>query len=326
MDIRNQTPTLLSNLIETIKKAGTFNDIYLNSQKETENSGEAQNPFGLSELPLPQFLKKLGISSLTLQKGYDISTLNKHDFAIQYESMNGNLWESIKNHQLIDDLKHLFQNCRSIAFDEWTDIINASQLWASLLNDVLRPLYKADLDFIFYLGDPSKTLFFQIDEIANIISKFTLHGKVTFVLDEHEAINLWMMLSGELPNTSFNINTPIGLKKKCFSIFRTMNMDQLLIYSVNNVLLFSGDQQFTLARRTLDQIAEMAKDARHQFVTGFSFGLLQQLDIHHCIALGLVALGAHTEVKNNPDSADLLVYIDRWIADLDQTDNIYLYQ
>ena len=328
MEIMNSTP-ILSGLIETIKKAGTSNDIYLNSNKETSNTEtlqEQKNSFGISELPLPEFFKKLGIRSLTLQEGYDITTLTKHDFVILPENVTSHLWDSIKNNQLIEDLKHLFQKCRSIAFDEWTSLTNASQLWLGLLTDTLKPLQKVDLEFIFYLGDPSKMLFVQIDEILDIISKFTSQGRVTFVLDEHEAISLWMMLSGELPNTSFNINTALGLKKKCFSIFRTMNIDRLLIYSANNVILFSDDQQFIFARRIFDQLTEIAEDARDKFISGFSFGLLRQLDIEHCIALGLIVFGAHSEVKNNPDPADLLLYIDRLIADLDQTDNIYFYQ
>lgn len=220
----------------------------------------------------------------------------------------------------------LFQKCKSIAFDEWANVATASELLNGLLNDVLKPLKKKDLEFIFYFGDPGKTLFFQVDEILHIINKFTLQGRVTLVLDEHEAISLWMMLNGELPNTTFNVNTAPGLKKKCFSIFRTMNINRLLIYSVNSVIVFSEDQQFIFARRDLDQIVEIVSDARDKFITGFSFGLLRQLDIQHCIALGLVAFGAHTEIKNNPKPTDLLLYIEKWIADEGQSNGTFLYQ
>jgi hypothetical protein len=326
MEITNSAP-ILSGLIEIIKKAGASNNIYLNSKNQTSNTEipeASKNSFGLSEFPLPEFLKKLGIQSLTLQEDYDIAELTIHDFAILPEDATGYLWGNIKSDQLVADLTHLFQKCQSIAFSEWTSLTNASQLWLGILNDILKPLHK--IDFIFYLGDPGKTLFFQIDEILYMINKFTLQGKVTLVLDEHEAISLWMVLSGELPNTSFTINTAFGLKRKCFSIFRTMNINRLLIYSVNNVILFSDEQQFIFSRRTTDLLAEIPADARDRFITGFSFGLLRQLDIQHCIALGMITSGAHNDIKNNPDPAALLLYINTWIADQIQADSNFLYQ
>jgi hypothetical protein len=128
-----------------------------------------------------------------------------------------------------------------------------------------------------------------------------------------------MALNGEMPNTTFNINTPHGLKKKCFSLLRTMNINRLLIYSVNSVILFSEDQQFIFARRDFDQIAEITADARDKFITGFSFGLLNKLEIRHCIALGLI--------MNIPaGTAELLSYIEKWIADQSQNNDKYLYQ
>jgi hypothetical protein len=328
MEITNSTP-ILSGLIETIKKAGTFNNVDLKNNEILSSPvacKQSKNAFGINELPLPDFLRKSGVKSIALKEGYNTSALIAYDFPVLPENITGHTWNNIKTNQLLDELSHLFKNCRSITFDEWTDLTNASPLWLGLLNDVLKPNHITGLDFIFYLGDPSKTLFFQIDELLYIISKFTSQGKVTLVLDEHEAINLWMMLSGELPNTSFNINTSFSLKKKCFSIFRTMNINRLVLYSVNSAILFSDDQQFTFARRALDHIAEMSASGRDKFITGFSFGLLRELDIYQCIALGMIVFGAHAEVKANPDQADLILYINRWIADIGKADNNYLYQ
>jgi hypothetical protein len=319
MEIKNSA-TVLSELIETIKMKSKSNDVYLLCKREKEMSnekfrGSSQNSFGIRELALPVFFKKLGIKSLTLCDGYDTSSLAKYEFIILNENISGNLWNDIKNDQLIADLMLLFQKCRSVAFDELPNVARASELLNGLLNDVLKPLKKTDLDFIFYLGAPGRTLFFNADEMLHMINKFTLQGRVTFVLDEHEAINLWMMLNGELPNTTLSVNTATGLKKKCFSIFRTLNIDRLLIYSVNSVIIFSEDQQFIFARRDHDQIVEITSDVRDKFIAGFGFGLLCRLDIQHCIALGMILFGAHIEINNNPDPADLLLYIEKWLAD-----------
>lgn len=330
MEVVNSVP-VLSALVETIKKAGKSKDTYLLCEKEKEMSESklhqtSQKLLGIRELALPNFFKKLGIRSLMMCSGYDLSSLTKYEFIVLNESKYGDAWHQIKNEQLIADLQLLFQKCRSVTFNNWANQAGASGLLTGLFDDVIKPLNKKNLDFIFYVDDPGKTLFFRIDEILHIVNKFNVQGKVTFVLDEYEAINLWMILNGEMPDTTFNINTPYGLKKKCFSILRTMNINRLLIYSVNNVILFSEDRQFIFARRDLDQIAEIAAEARDKFITGFSFGLLSKLDIQHCIALGLSMLGVQIEMNTPPGAAELVSYIEKWIADQDQNNDRYLYQ
>lgn len=330
MEIVNSAP-VLSALVETIKKAGKSNNIYLLCEKQKKMSGSklyetSQNPLGIRELVLPNFFKKLGIRSLMMCNGYDISSLTKYEFIVLNENETKNSWHHIKNEQLIADLLLLFQKCRAVTFNDWTNLAGTSGLLTGLFNDVIKPLNNKNLDFIFYLDDPGKALFFQIDEILHLINKFSIQSKTTFVLDEYEAINLWMTLNGEMPNTTFNISTPYGLKKKCFSLLRTMNINRLLIYSVNSVIIFSEDRQFIFARRDFDQIAEITAEARDKFITGFSFGLLSKLDIQHCIALGLIMLGVQTEMNLPFGAAELILYIENWIADQDPNNDRYLYQ
>ncbi|SDH17562.1 hypothetical protein [Mucilaginibacter gossypii] len=330
MEIVNSAP-ILSALVETITQAGKSKDKYLLCEKQRRMTDpkfhETQkNSLGIKELTLPNFFKKLGIKSLMMCNGYDVSSLTKYEFIVLDENKCENFWNDIKNDQLIADLLLLFKKCSAITFNDWTDLVGTSGLLTGLFDDVIKPLNKSNLDFIFYLDDPGKTLFYQIDNIHQIVNKFGIKGKVTFVLDEFEAVNLWMVLNGEMPNTTFSINTPYGLKKKCFSILRTMSINRLLIYSVNSVILFSEEQQFIFARRDFDQIAEIAADARDKFITGFSFGLLSKLDIQHCIALGLIMLGVQTEMKIPAGTAELLMYVEKWLADHDQNNDKYLYQ
>jgi hypothetical protein len=105
-----------------------------------------------------------------------------------------------------------------------------------------------------------------------------------------------------------------------------MTVDQLLIYSVNDALVYSEDQQFVLTRKVVDYNIEIAKDARDNFIAGFTIGLILQLDIRYCIALGLIVFGSRGENNSSPDKDDLLAYIEKWIIDLYKDDVISLYQ
>jgi hypothetical protein len=202
---------------------------------------------------------------------------------------------------VINELRSLFQHCQTIAFNDWSSLAGGSDLWDGLLADVIKPLGKTDFEFIFYLGDPLKKLSFQVDEALDIISDFSRYGRVTFAMDEGEAIKLWMVLNGVHSDTLVTDQRFPDLKRKYVSIFRRMNIARLLIYSANDAILFTKQAQFVLNRRKVAPAVEMATDARQNFIEGFSIGLLLQLDAVHCIALGLIVFGSYGELRTSQD-------------------------
>lgn len=327
IEINNVLP-ILTDLVEAIRDFNDSQNIYLSRTYDSNQpeSGILKNAFGIKEAKLPEFLTSLGVRSLTLSSPCAEDTLSAYTFDIEEIGHQGNRWSELKSEKLITDLSDLFCSCRTIAFDDWTNVANSSDLWSGLLSDVIRPLPKKDLDFIFYLGDTAEKLFFQVDEILDIVGEFSKHGRVTFCLDESEAIKLWLVLNGEHPDPALNSFTPGDLKRKYFSISRTMAVSQLLIYSANDALVYSEEQQFMLTRKVVDHNIEIAKDARDNFVAGFTVGLILQLNIKYCIALGLIVFGSYGENNSNPCKDDLLAYIEKWIANLDNQDIISLYQ
>ena len=116
------------------------------------------------------------------------------------------------------------------------------------------------------------------------------------------------------------------LKKKYFSIFRTMNIAYLLVYSANDAILYAEDQQFVLSRKKVDHHADIASDARQNFIAGYSMGLLMHLKKAHCIALGLIVFGSLGELKANPEQKDIYGYIQNWLKDLQKMDEAQLYE
>lgn len=281
---------------------------------------------GIHEAVLPEILQLLGIRSLTLNTMIDLAPLVRLGGDIPYIGSEREQWHYLRSNVVIQELRSLFQNCRTIAFNDWSSLAGASDLWTGLLTDVLKPIGKKDLEFIFYLGDPQEKFSFQVDEALDVIGDFSFCGQVTFALDEGEAIKLWMVLNGVHRDTPVTDQNPSDLKQKYVSIFRTMNIARLLIYSADNAILFTKHAQFVLIRKRVAQTIEMAADARQHFIEGFSIGLLLQLDMAHCIALGLIVFGSYGELGASPDQKDLIAYINRWIDDIQKPDTIYLYQ
>jgi len=327
IEIENVLP-ILTDLVEAVKNFNDPQNIYLSRTYDSSSSepGILNRAFGIKEAKLPDFLTNIGVRSLTLNAPYAEEALSRCVFDVELAGNKRDRWSAIKSEKLVADLSEVFRTCSTIAFDDWTNVANSSDLWNGLLSDVIRPLLKKDLDFIFYLGDSAEKLSFEVDEILDIISEFSKHGRVTFCLDESEAVKLWKVLNGERPDYTSDTFTPGDLKRKYLSIYRTMTVDRLLIYSANDALVYSKDQQFVLTRKVVDHNVEVAKDARDNFISGFAIGLMLQLDIKYCIALGLIVFGARGENNSNPDKDNLLAYIEKWIADLNIDDSISLYQ
>lgn len=330
MEIKNTGP-ILADLLSAIHSFSAEDHVYVSSQVyeaqlATPSFGSSLRSFGIRELSLPGILNILGIRSLTLNSVHNLEALFRLDVTAPAAAIEERILEFFKDDVVVGDLRSIFENCRTIAFDDWATLNEASVLWDGLLTDVIKPLGKTDLEFIFYLGDPMKKLSFEVDEALDIISAFSAHGKVTFALDENEAVNLWMILNGVQPDTEIAEQSFADLKRKYLSIFRTMNITQLLIYSSNDAILYADDQQFVLTRKKVDHNIEVAADARQNFIAGYSIGALMRLDIGHCIALGLIVFGSQGELKATPERKDLYTYIRSWMEDLKKPESMQLYQ
>jgi hypothetical protein len=330
MEIKNTGP-ILTDLLTAIGSFNAQQHVYVSRTTPGEQVSSSPfhsslSAFGIMELPLPGILNILGIRSLTLNSIHDLDAVFRLDVATPAVVSEKYILDFFKDDTVIKELRSIFGNCRTIAFDDWATLSGASGLWDALLTDIIKPLGKIDLEFIFYLGDPMKKLSFEVDEILDIISAFSAHGKVTFALDENEAIKLWMILNGVQQGTEVAEQSSADLKKKYFSIFRTMNVTRLLIYSANDAIVYSDGEQFALSRKRVAQNIEIASDARQNFIAGYSIGALMRLDIGHCIALGLIMFACLGELKSTPERKDLCDYIQNWMQDLEKPEQIQLYQ
>jgi hypothetical protein len=232
---------------------------------------------------------------------------------------NGDMtrWHDVKNSPVIEDLKSLFLNNRIIPFTNWSNVYSGSDLWYGLLADVIKPLKKKDFEFIFYLGDITQRRSFEVDEILDIISAFSHCGRVTFAMDEDEAIRLWTLLFGKTINPEPTQTTARDLRKRYLAIFNTMNIENLIVYSDDQAMLFTNERYFEIARRKADPRA-VTDEQRDNFCAGYGLGLEQKLDIPQCIGLGLTVCGVYAESGAVPDKKQMLEYLQKWAAEADQ--------
>ena len=309
---------LLSNLLGKIQSLNNSFNTYFNYIGQREALCPVQhliqaNPSDRRKPNVEELFAKLGIRSLAINNLLNSFILPK-SFSVQGERNEGEYrWLDYKITSFIEDLKSVFRNCWVIAFSDWAIVNRASELWQGLLFDVIKPLDRKDYNFIFHLGDPTKKPCYEVDEILDIISDFSFHGQVTLILTEHEATRLWMVLHDQ---NGVGVCTEIPRPAEKYRvIFETMHISCLLIYTAEHATLITSQQQYEFAGRSIAG-SEISNEAKDNFNAGYSLGLLLQLEMSQCVALGLALSGAYLENRISPDRNELLSYIKRWIGEL----------
>ena len=268
-------------------------------------------PGNMEALP-HEFFHGLGISSLILDTLHGRLSLSEKNFIDLMNRDEGDFkWHELKNDLIVDDLKMLFSNCQVIEFYNWSDVKNASDIWDNLRRDVLKPIKRKDFDFIFYLGDASKRNVYEVDEFIDIISDYSIHGRVTLILDEQNAGDLWAMFYGR--NIDSEILTRPVLGEQCRSIFDLINIGHLIVESFPSAVLFSRRDQMEIAVRK----SGTAGGRRKHFDAGYMLGLTLGIDVPHSVALGLAVSGTYDETNNKPDGSALSAYLEKWIGEIE---------
>jgi len=303
--------TVLSDLVGNVQSFGDTVRTFLQRTGDTEILvPDMKLDFMSIDEPVPmEFFDKLGIRRLILNAFPGRRAITDH-FLFEYNRARTGSphWDDIKNEVLIEELEALFASCIVIQFTDWADKNTASDFWTGLLYDVIKPLPKKDFHFIFYLGDPTKRLVFETDEILDIVSEYATCGKVTTILYDNEADKLWEILNGWKVDAHQCAHDPKEAEDRYLSIYKALQVDTLVILSGTHAWLISNGGQFEF------RINGSGKCSRDHFDAGYQLGLLLRLDAPQCVALALAISGAADESAPSPKA--LLHYIRAWIAEL----------
>jgi hypothetical protein len=329
LEIKNPGP-ILKKLEKFAGENKSQQGVYLRlpGQHDFENPlnlETGKNILGMSQSILPEILHVFGIRSATLFSPQDLSLLG----ALGNELLgkdNQNSTDYMQDTRLIIGLSSLFKAAGTVAFDDWQNFAGASKIWTELLIKVIEPLGRDDFEFVFYLGDAARMPSFEVDQALDMMARFAKNGRVVLALDEAEALSLWRVVNGVGFEVELGKQTVVDLKKKYFSIFKTIEVADLLVYSTDSALLLSVKEQFVLVRKLVSTKVEIGSNARENFILGFCSGLHQKMDMAESIALGLVIFGACGSYNTLPEETNIQTYINEWIADLEKPESMNLYQ
>jgi hypothetical protein len=303
---------ILSEIIQSIQSLyDSENNTLRNSGRDILNisqNGRAER-YQNSLWPAAEF----GIDNL-LFNAYHIDLAIPDPLSVLF--VNKNVLHSnqdVKSDFRVKDIKEILKRCKIISFTSWSSFQDASHLWDRLRTDVIKPIGRKDFEFIFYMGDTTRKLAYEVDEILDIISDFSFSGKVTLVLTNREASQLWKTLNGQNENIKSSFSGINDYESQY--IFNSINIDRLLVYSPDHrVTIFSKEGIREVEGRSLYS-TNVTYKAQNYFDAGYILGLLLQLGTVHCTAIGLAVAGAYLRNEAIHDLQNLLEYIRNWMEE-----------
>lgn len=318
--LRNNEPdagALLAELADSIRGCSDDVDLFLDHAEDEVFSAFKSSVHESSTQTgaLPDgFWETLGIRRLMFDRYPDKSAILDHWNVGIDSNVLGN-WNRIKNDAIAEGLRTLLSGCSIIEFSDWAAMKDASGFWDRLYADVIKHLNRRDFQFIFRLGDTSKKLVFEVDEVLDILGDYSSYGTVTLVLHEDEADTLLYRLNGQDPGGLITGFGSQAAREKYLFLFNALSIEVLLILRGNHAMVFSRDWQFDLAGGRLDSIHTPLYTV-DSFTVGYQLGLLLRLQIPHCIALGLAVSEVYTDETPGQDSKALLAYLNHWVTEL----------
>jgi len=227
-------------------------------------------------------------------------------------------WNYIKTSAMVPDIRKAVMSSTLLAFVDWVNLPLASNIWDGVLHDIIKPSGRRDFIFLFDLCDPSKKTVQQIDEVLDLISCFSPYGNVTLGLNENETLKIWCAIHGVDATNPLEKSKIPAVEVAGDSVFKSMNIDCLLVHPIDRVVAYRKNQVLEIAGRLVTN-PKVLTGGGDNLNAGYCLGLLRELPFEQCVLLGIAASGSYIENGESSDIAAIIKYIETWKRELSPT-------
>ncbi len=220
-------------------------------------------------------------------------------------------WNYIKTSAMVSEIRKAVMSSTLLAFVDWVNLPLASNIWDGVLHDIIKPSGRKDFIFLFDLCDPSKKTVQQIDDVLDLISCFSPYGNVTLGLNENETLKIWCAIHGVDATNPLEKSKVPTVEVAGDSVFKSMNIDCLLVHPIDRVVAYRKNQVLELQGRLVTN-PKVLTGGGDNLNAGYCLGLLRELPFEQCIILGIAASGSYIENGESSDIAAIIKYIETW--------------
>jgi len=215
-----------------------------------------------------------------------------------YNKLN---WEEIKDLLGIDRIKHLFSGKQLIAFLNWSEIENSSNIWQGVLDEILpslSPLTKSQYFFTDF-SDCSRRSKKEIQFAIDLLGRFRNYFKVIISLNQNEADLIARAL--DLPTISSD-------EEFIKSIFLASNADVLIIHRIKDALAYDGNG-FEKCDTFFCKEPTILTGGGDNFNAGFCYSLFHDFDLFQSLIIANSVSGYYVKTGISPDVDNLIDFL-----------------
>jgi len=223
------------------------------------------------------------------------------------EGLNDIRWAALKEVVGTDKLQAAFSDCDLAATLNWVMTPHLNEIWTGLL-ELLRPREDGTKPFLFVdLCDPGKRQPEDILEAMDMIGEFSKFYRVILGLNRKEA--------SEIANVRrLRLSKPAE-EAELEEIVRALGEDLgfwcLMVHPVSEAGAYVDGEYFHV-QGPFTSKPRLTTGAGDNFNAGFCLGLMLELEVDECLALGKAVSGFYVRQMRSPAWQELLDFVALW--------------
>jgi hypothetical protein len=216
---------------------------------------------------------------------------------------NNLTWEGIKGLLGIEKICEMVSDKQLIAFVNWSEIDNSSQIWNGFLDDIFPRSVKLDPRAFFFtdFSDCSRRSHQEIQFALNLLGRFKDFFKVVLSLNQNESalIAKALGLLDSLPDEEF-----------VKMLFGLIDVDILVIHRTNDALSYDG-VSYERCDTFFCNEPKILTGGGDNFNAGFCYSLLNDLNPFQSLLVANAVSGSYVKTGISPDVEQLKNFLDR---------------
>lgn len=218
-----------------------------------------------------------------------------------------NLIKAIGEEELVGKLS----NCNLLANVNWSMLPYLTDLWKSLISDVLPKIPTKDIKPYFFvdLADPEKRENIEIVEALELLKQFKSKFTVVLGLNKKEAYDVANVL--DLFDDQSLKHMQVSLEDLNMALQEHLDIDCIVIHPVDrSCCVMNGE--FYMEEGPYIAKPKLSTGAGDNFNAGFMLGLLLGLAPDHALITGMSTSGFYVRNARSPKFDELHTFMKEW--------------
>ena len=214
---------------------------------------------------------------------------------------NNLTWEGIKGLIGSDRIGEMISGRRLVAFVNWSEIENSSQIWKGFLDDILPDIpFDGQKPFFFTdFSDCSRKSIQEIQTATGLLGRFMNYYKVHVSLNQNEAA-----LIGKALDVPENDSDEKFIKE----LFSRSNADVLVIHRVNDAIAFDG-VSYEKCDTFFCNEPKILTGGGDNFNAGFCNTLFNNSTLFESLLVANAVSGSYVKTGVSPDLNNLIEFL-----------------